>query len=200
MTIKDVFKILNYKIILDKKDQEYIFSLDPAYPKGSHLTQLHTAPEPGKGSWCLTVNCMMTGFPCSLSFPFSITPGRLIQLTFLSLSVLICTVRQWVWLPHLGRIQKDGIRMLLTGRAVSQWKDLINRHVIIIKQDSWGFPVWPWHLPQARPTFHWHRDGSCAGKKKSRTQRSVKDWKGGATLVCRLTLVSKEMAPWREDS
>lgn len=94
LTIKYVFKILNYKITLDKKEQEYVFSLNPAYPEGSHLTQLHTAPEPGKGSRCLTFNCMTTGFPCSVSFPISLTPGRVIQLTFLSLGVLIRTVGQ----------------------------------------------------------------------------------------------------------
>ena len=114
LTIKYAFKILNYKIILDKKDQEYILSLDPAYPEGSHLTQLHAAPEPGKGSRCLTVNCMTTGFPCSASFPISITPGRLIQLTFPSHGVLVCTARQecvcLIW---------EGFKMLLMGRAVT---------------------------------------------------------------------------------
>lgn len=189
LTIKYVFKILNYKTTLDKKEQEYIFSLDPAYPEDSHLTQLHTVPEPGKVSWCLTFNCMMTGFPCSVSFPISATPGRLIQLTFLSLGVLICTVGQWVWLLHLGRIQKDGIRMLPTGRAVSRWKDWINRHAIIVKQDSWGFPVWPCTFP--RPGLLCTDTGTVAEQGRRKAEHSaVFRTEKGALLLCTEWLLS----------
>lgn len=99
------------------------------------------------------------------------------------------TVGQWVWLPHLGRIQKDGIRMLLMGRAVSRWKDWINRHVIVIKQDSWGFPVWPCTFP--RPGLLFTDTGMVAvqGRKKAEHSTVLRTEKG-APLLCMEWLLS----------